>query len=166
MKVIINGSLNVNNSGGTTVGNSSSSITANTYSRVNKNGSINISTDPRFNAPYPTNLSIYGVGDYEGFSYISSVTIGGGPNYIIQQGTFPVYADPNFGNTALYAHHFGGTSITVERGVEVIYIYKNGIEQGGSTCNNPTGNFINGTLLNFTFTETDIIIINGNDCGA
>ena len=48
MKVIINGSLNVNNSGGTIVGNSSSSITANTYSRVNKNGSINISTDPAF----------------------------------------------------------------------------------------------------------------------
>jgi len=163
MKVIINGSLNVNNSGGTIVGNSSSSITANTYSRVNKNGSINISTDPRFNAPYPTNLSIYNVGDSTGFSYISSVTIGGGPNYIIQQGTFPVYANPDSGNTALYAHHFGGTSITVEGIVTVIYIYKNGIEQGGATCNNPNGNFINGTL-NFTFTETDIIIINGNDC--
>jgi len=161
MKVIINGLLSVNNIGGTTIGNSSSNITANTYSRVNKNGSININTDPRFGAPYSTNLTVQSGGNIFAVPTINSVTIGGGPSYIIQQGTFPVYLDPDQGNTILYAHHFGGTSITVNsNGTPLIYVFKNGVEQGGATCANGfSGPF------NFTFTENDVISISSADCG-
>jgi hypothetical protein len=162
MKVIINGSLNINNSGGTTIGNSSSSITANTYCRINQNGSININTDPRFGVPYSTNFQITCGGNPYAGANIYSVSIGGGPTYIIQQGTFPVYSNPNFndGNTLLNGHHFGGTSITIgEYNNATIFVYKNGVEQGGGTCNNPFfGPF------NFTFTENDVITISSDQC--
>jgi hypothetical protein len=163
MKVIINGSLNINNSGGTTIGNSSSSITANTYSRVNKNGSINVNTDPAFGVPYSTNLTINNYGNplsTNPYVTLDSVVIGGGSNFIIQQGTFPLYADIAYGNTTMYGHHFGGTSITINQyGLGPIFVYKNGIEQGGGDCIN----FFTGPF-NFTFTENDIIIINGDYC--
>ena len=161
MKVIINGSLNINNSGGTTIGNSSSNITANTYCKINKNGSININTDPRFGVPYPTNFQVTCGGNPFAGANIYSVSIGGGPTYIIQQGTFPVYADPDQGNTLLNGHHFGGTSITIGQISNAnMYVYKNGVEQGGGTCNNPFG----GPFI-FNFTETDIISISSTDCG-
>jgi len=93
---------------------------------------------------------------------INSVSIGGGPAYIIQQGTFPVYSNPDDGNTLLNGHHFGGTSITIgQDGNANIFVYKNGVEQGGGTCINPFfGPF------NFTFTETDIITISSEECGG
>jgi len=57
MGVIINGGLNINNTGTTINKKSSTSISINQYSRINQNGSININTDYKFF--YSTNLTIY-----------------------------------------------------------------------------------------------------------
>jgi len=110
---------------------------------------------------YSTNFQVTCGGNPNGGANIYSVSIGGGPTYIIQQGTFPVYSSLDNGNTLLNGHHFGGTSITIgELGNAYILVYKNGVEQGGGTCNNPFfGPF------NFTFTENDIISISSTDCG-
>ena len=133
-------------------------ININTYCRINRNGSININTDPRFGAPYSTNL-IISCGGNE--AYINSVLIGGGPAYIIQQGTFPVYSNPDAGNTILYGHHFGGTSVTVTEGFNATLIFSiNGVGLEGS-CGAPSfGPF------NYTFTENDVITISSSECGA
>jgi hypothetical protein len=136
-------------------------ININGYSRINQNGSININTDPRFGATYSTNLIVYCGGNPDQVSTTSFVTILGGQNYIILQGTFPVYANPADGNTVLYGHHFGGTRIDVGMDAAYITVYKNGVEQGGGNCDNPFyGPFI------FNFTETDIITISGDYCGG
>jgi hypothetical protein len=162
MGINIKGSLNVKNIGTTINKNSSADISINQYSRINRNGSININTDPGFGSVvYSTNLIVYCGGNPDQVSTTSFVTILGGQNYIILQGTFPVYANPADGNTVLYGHHFGGTRIDVGMDAAVIYVYKNGIEQGGGNCYNPFfGPFI------FNFTETDIITINGDYCGG
>ena len=137
-------------------------ININTYCRINRNGSVNINTDPRFGVPYPTNFQVTCGGNPFIEANIFSVSIGGGPAYIIQQGTFPVYSNPNDGNTLLNGHHFGGTSITIgESNNANILVYKNGVEQGGGNCNNPfSGPF------NFTFTEADIITISSEECSG
>jgi len=140
-------------------------ININTYCRINRNGSININTDPRFGVPYSTNFQITCGGNpyVQPSANINGLSIGGGPAYIIQQGTFPVYSNPNDGNTLLNGHHFGGTSITVSEYFNAtIYVYKNGIEQGGGTCSPYNPNF--GPFV-FNFTETDIISISSTDCG-
>jgi hypothetical protein len=136
-------------------------ININTYCRINRNGSININTDPRFGAPYSTNL-IVACGGVTGAA-ILNVTIQGANSYIIQQGTFPVYSDSQFGNTVLYGHHFGGTSITVSEQINAsITLSINGIPKEGD-CNNP----ITGTYTwNYIFTENDVIQISSTDCGG
>jgi hypothetical protein len=155
MGVIINGSLNVNNTGTIINANSVTSISTGPYSRINKNGSININTDPRFGVPYPVNFEVTTI-----LGPIISVSIGGGPQYIIKQGTFPVtYL------TSLFGHHFGGTSITIsEIGNATVYVAVNNLPIiGGGTCSEPkTDTF----TINYTFTEQDFILIYGNDCGA
>ena len=149
------------NSTGTTINkNSITSISVSPYSRINRNGSININTDRRFGVPYPTNLTVgEGIsGDPTG-RYIGSVSIGGGPAYVILDGTFPVYDT----TTNLTAHHFGGTSITVsEAGNATMTLSINGIPKEGSCANPITGTY----TWNYTFIESDQIIIVGSDCGG
>jgi hypothetical protein len=115
------------------------------------------------NAPpivYSTNLTVgEGIsGDPLG-RYIGSVSIGGGPTYVILDGTFPVYDS----STNLLAHHFGGTSITVsEAGNATMTLSINGIPKEGSCANPITGTY----TWNYTFIESDQIIILGSDCGG
>jgi hypothetical protein len=137
------------------------SITINTYCRVNQNGSININTDPRFGVPYSTNLTVQCGGNIDVDAQMVSVSIGGGPTYIIKEGSFPVYAA--LPDTFISAHHFGGTSITVtEAGNGTMTLSINGIEKEG-TCVSP----ITGTYTyNYTFTENDIIIVSSSECGG
>lgn len=131
-------------------------ITINKYCRINKNGSININTDPAFGDLYSTNL-IISCGGNTGDT-INSVTIGGGSAYIIVSGAFPASVD--VGNV-IYAHHFGGTSVAVtENGNATLLFNINGILIEGS-CPSPSfGPF------NYTFTENDIITIGSSDCGG
>jgi hypothetical protein len=137
-------------------------ITINKYCRINRNGSININTDPAFGyiPPLPTNLTVYDIYNNGPIgANISSVSIGGASPYIIFDGrTFPVYdSDPN-----LYGHHFGGTSITVsESGNATMIILINNLVVFGS-CSNP----VNGTATyTGTFTENDQVVIRGDYCG-
>jgi hypothetical protein len=136
-------------------------ININTYCRINQNGSININTDPRFGViSYSTNLTVYCVYNFVPTGHaINSISISGGPAYIIKQGTFPVYdSDPN-----LYGHHFGGTSMTIsESNNATILIYLNGTLMEGSCVNPITGTY----TWNYSFTENDNITIIGNDCGG
>jgi hypothetical protein len=140
-------------------------ININTYCRINRNGSININTDPRFGAPYSTNLTIYAAYNQDqGPSYarsIDAVSINGGTPYVILNGvTLPVYDD---NSTILYAHHFGGTSITVSESnnATMIILINNSLVFG--SCNSP----VNGTATyTGTFTENDQVVIYGDYCGA
>jgi len=130
-------------------------ININGYSRINRNGSININTDPMFGV-LPTNLQVSSDNNPSNALYISSVSIGGGPAYIIKTGTFPVYGNDAAGNTFLYGHHFGGTSITIYEytGTATIQLYINGVEIAADI-----NVFIDPHIYTYTFTETDIIQI-------
>ena len=89
--------------------------------------------------PYSINLTVgEGISGDPAGRYIGSVSIGGGPTYIILDGTFPVYDT----STNLTAHHFGGTSITVsEAGNVTMTLSINGIPKEGS-CGSPiTGTY-------------------------
>lgn len=134
----------------------------------NTNNSGNISLINKNNSgrllgsrnPYSINLTVgEGISGDPAGRYIGSVSIGGGPTYIILDGTFPVYDT----STNLTAHHFGGTSITVsEAGNATMTLSINGIPKEGS-CGSP----ITGTYTwNYAFTESDQIIILGSDCGG
>ena len=130
------------------------------FSLINNNGSGRLS----LNAPplvYSTNLTVSCGGNPLADAQIVSVSIGGGPAYIIQQGSFPVYAA--LPNTFISAHHFGGTSITVaEFGNATMTLSINGLAKEGN-CGSP----ITGTYTwNYAFTESDQIIILGSDCGG
>lgn len=134
-------------------------ITINKYCRINQNGSININTDPTFGGvplPLPINLIISCQGGNA--SEITSVTIGGGPAYVILNGAFPASVD--LGNI-IYAHHFGGTSVSAGEYNNATLIFSiNGTALEGS-CPSPSfGPF------NYTFTENDIITIDSLDCGG
>ena len=129
------------------------------FKLINNNGSGRFS----LNAPplvYSINLTVGESisGDPAG-RYIGSVSIGGGPTYVILDGTFPVYDT----SANLTAHHFGGTSITVsEAGNATMTLSINGIPKEGS-CGSP----ITGTYTwNYAFIESDQIIILGSDCGG
>jgi hypothetical protein len=158
MGVIINGGLNVNSTGTTINTKPSTSISVGLYSRINQNGSININTDPAFGyvpPPLSTNLEVRTL-----LGPIISVSIGGAPPYIIQNGTLPVYD-----TTYLTGHHFGGTSITIEEAgnANVVILVNNLTIIGGGTCANPNlGTF----TVNYTFTEQDYILIRGDDCAG
>ena len=135
-------------------------ITINTYCRINRNGSININTDPRFGVPYSTNLIVQCGGNPDANAQIFSVSIGGGPAYIIKEGSFPVYAGQ--ANTNIEAHQFGGTSITVSEGNNATMTLSiNGIPKEGSCANPITGTY----TWNYTFTESDIILVSSDSCG-
>jgi hypothetical protein len=100
-----------------------------------------------------TNLSVSAEGCA---GSIQSVSIGGGPAYVIQSGTFPVDC-----NAPLSAHHYGGTSITITE-QDAIYgttVRINGIVVAGG-CNQGYGTY----TVTYTFTEYDIIEIFVNDC--
>jgi hypothetical protein len=162
MGVIINGGLNINNTGTTINKKSSTSISINQYSRINQNGSININTDYKFF--YSTNLTSYVIYNPDSGPVgrsINSVLINGGPPYVIINGvTFPILDD---NSTILYAHHFGGTSITVsESGNATMLIYLNGTLVVGSCINPITGTY----TWNYPFTENDKIFISADFCGT
>jgi hypothetical protein len=130
-------------------------ITINQYCRINQNGSININTDPAFGGvipPLSTNLLIYCIAG----GSINSVTIGGGPSYVIKEGSFPVDS-----TILLQAHQFGGTSISfgdfTQSGVA---IKVNGVQLFGICGVTDNGPF------NYTFTENDLIEVFGQDCGG
>jgi hypothetical protein len=128
------------------------------FSLINNNNSGKFS----LTKPYSQNLIVQCGGNPDVNAATYGVSIGGGPEYIILEGTFPVYANPADGNTVLYGHHFGGTSVSVsEFPVVTIYVYKNEVQQGISDCLNPNfGPFV------FNFTENDIIRISGDYCGG
>jgi hypothetical protein len=156
MGVIINGSLNVNNTGTIINATSATSISTGQYNRVNKNGGIDINTDARFGVPYPVNLIIFCSGNTG--ATIDSVTIGGGPAYVIVSGAFPASVD--VGNV-VRAHHFGGTSVSVTQGGNAtLLFYINGILLEGSCVTPSFGPF------NYTFTENDTILIDSSACGG
>jgi len=156
MGVIINGGLNVNSTGTVINTNSTTGIITGPCSRVNRNGGIDISTDTRFGVPYPVNLTISCNGNTG--ATINSVTIGGGPAYVIVSGAFPASVDA--GNI-VRAHHFGGTSVTVtEQGNGTLLFYRNGILLEGSCVTPSFGPF------SYTFTENDIILIDSSVCGG
>jgi hypothetical protein len=127
------------------------------FSLINNNNSGKFS----LTKPYSQNLIVYCGGNPDANAATYDVSIGGGPEYIILEGTFPVYANPADGNTVLYGHHFGGTSVSVSENVVTIYVYKNGVQQGISDCLNP-----NGGPFVFNFTENDIIAVSGDYCGG
>jgi len=133
---------------------------AGNFKLINNNGSGQLS----LKAPpivYSQNLIVYCGGNPDAGATTNSVSIGGGQGYIILEGTFPVYANPAQGNTVLYGHHFGGTSVSVDENAFTIYVYKNEVQQGISDCLNPNfGPFV------FNFTENDIIRISGDYCGG
>jgi hypothetical protein len=159
MGVIINGGVNINNTGTIINAKSATSISINQYCRINQNGSININTDPTFGGvppPLSTNLIISCNGGNA--SEITSVTIGGGPAYVIVSGAFPASVD--LGNI-IYAHHFGGTSVSAGEYNNATLIFSiNGVGLEGG-CGAPSfGPF------NYTFTESDIITLGSSDCGG
>ena len=142
-------------------------ININGYCRINRNGSININTDSAFGyvPPLSTNLTIYAAyNSDQGPSYVRSidaVSINGGTPYVILNGVIlPVYDDSS---TILYAHHFGGTSITVSESnnATMLILINNSLVFG--SCSNP----VNGTATyTGTFTENDQVVIIGDYCGA
>ena len=127
------------------------------FKLINNNGSGKFSAI----APYSTNLTVQCGGNPLADAQIVSVSIGGGPAYIIQQGSFPVYAA--LPSTFISAHHFGGTSITVaEFGNATMTLSINGLAKEGN-CGSP----ITGTYTwTYTFTENDIVLISSSDCGG
>ena len=130
------------------------------FKLVNDNGSGKfslISPPPS----YSTNLTVQCGGNPLANAQIVSVSIGGGPAYIIQQGSFPVYAA--LPSTFVSAHHFGGTSITVtEANNATMTLSINGIAKEGDCVSPITGTHI----YNYTFTENDTIVISSSDCGG
>jgi hypothetical protein len=122
---------------------------------INRNGGISINA-----SSYPINLTIQeSISGTPIGRTINSVTIGGGPAYIISSGTFPVCDTCS----SILGHHFGGTSITVsESGNATIVININGIDRLGSCVSPVTGT----ATLTYTFTRYDQVLIFGTDCGG
>jgi hypothetical protein len=157
MGVIINGGLNVSTDTGVIVNTSSySTVSVNGAFTVNKNGNVSVKA-----RPYSTNLTVQCGGNPLANAQIVSVSIGGGPAYIIQQGSFPVYAA--LPSTFISAHHFGGTSITVtEANNATMELSINGVPKEGDCLNPITGTY----TYNYTFTANDIIVVSSSECGG
>ena len=116
MAININGTFNINNSGGISIKGSS----------------------------YPVNLTVYANfnPDNPGSTAVFSVSIGGAVPYIIFNGaTFPVYDS----SPTLYGHHFGGTSINAV-GINAMNIYKNGGLVAGGCASPSSNVTWNGTF--------------------
>lgn len=131
------------------------------FKLVNNNGSGGFSLITPL--VYSTNLTVQCGGNPDANAQIISVSIGGGPAYITKQGTFPVFANPVSGNTVLYAHHFGGTSITVtEFSNATMTLSINGIAKEGNCVSPITGTY----TWTYTFTESDIIVVSSDSCAG
>ena len=130
------------------------------FKLINNNGSGNFSliVPPLV---YSTNLTVQCGGNPAADAQIVSVSIGGGPAYIIKEGSFPVFAGQ--ANTNISAHHFGGTSITVaEFGNATMTLSINGIAKEGDCVSPITGTY----TWTYTFTENDIVLISSSECGG